>query len=289
MKTFTLFTTIGLMASAAMAQIPNNGFENWQTVGNYEVPTGWATMNGLSGSSFNSCTKSTDHYPANVGQYSARLENNTSLTQFTGSYGTIATDGFTYPLAPAFALESDPTSFKGYYKYAPLNGDEAWITVALFNNGVQVANEQFTSGTAVNDWTLFNIPLEGYGTADSAFVMAFAFKPQTQTDGPNGNSVLYLDNLSFDEAITGIASSPASIQFGMYPNPCSDMVTITVKDASFNNAQVTITTVQGELLAQYAMQTETERLDMTDFSAGVYLLTVRTDMGMKTQRLSVIN
>jgi hypothetical protein len=217
------------------------------------------------------------------------LENNTSLTQFTGAYGTIATSGFYYPLIPAFPLESNPTSFKGYYKYAPLNGDEAWITVALFNNGTQVANEQFTSGTEATEWTSFDIPLLDYGTADSAFIMIFAFKPQTQADGPNGNSVLYVDNLSFNEAITGIGAVEASIQLGVYPNPCSDMVTITVKDAPSINAQVQITSLQGALISQYALQNETTRLDVSGFSAGTYLLSVFTDSGVKTQRLSVVH
>lgn len=289
MKTVILWIAIGFVGTTAMAQIPNYGFEDWETVGNYEVPTGWATMNGLSGTSFNSCTKSTDHYPENVGQYSVRLENNTALSQLTGSFGTIATGSFTYPLAPEFALESDPTSFNGYYKYAPLNGDEAWFTVALFNNGVQVANEQFTSGTAVNDWTAFSIPLTGYGTADSAFFMAFAFKPQSQIDGPNGNSVLYLDNLSFDEAITGIESLEGSIYLGVYPNPCYDMVTVTVKDATLINAQVYITSLQGALISQYVLQTETTRLDVSRFSTGIYLLSVVTDGGVKTQRMSVVH
>ena len=288
MKTAILSISIGVLATTAMAQIPNHGFEDWQTVGNYEVPTGWATMNGLSGTSFNSCTKSTDHYPANVGQYSVRLENNTSLTQFTGAYGTIATGGFDWPLIPAFALESDPTSFNGYYKYLPMNGDEAWLTVALFNNGVEVANEQITTGETVNDWTAFSFPLTGYGTADSAFIMAFAFTPESQLDGPNGNSVLYLDNLSFDQAITGVDSPESAIQLGVYPNPCSDMVNVTVKDAPSASAQIQIATMQGAAISKYQMQTETTRLDVSGLAAGSYLLSVVSDKGVKTQRLSVI-
>ena len=279
---------MAFVATTASAQIPNHGFEDWQTVGSYEVPAGWATMNGMSGTSFNSCTRSTDHFPANVGQYSVRLENNTSLTQLTGAFGTIATDAFNYPLAPAFALESNPSSFKGYFKYAPLNGDEAWITIALFNDGMQVANEQFTSGAVTNDWTLFNIPLVGYGTADSAFIMAFAFLPQSQTDGPNGNSVLYLDNLSFDDAITGIEDAKETVQFGLFPNPSMDMVTVTVKDAPMQNVQLQVLSMHGALIYSRMMYSESETLDVSFLAAGTYLLSVITDNGVGTKRLSVL-
>ena len=31
----------------ASAQIPNNGFENWTTVGTYSNPDNWATLNSL--------------------------------------------------------------------------------------------------------------------------------------------------------------------------------------------------------------------------------------------------
>ena len=48
MKTRLLFSALGLWAASAVAQIPNHGFESWQPQGNYEVPTGWATMNGFS-------------------------------------------------------------------------------------------------------------------------------------------------------------------------------------------------------------------------------------------------
>ena len=60
------------------AQIPNNGFEIWTTVGSYGEPTGWSSTNIFSTGPFYAVTKSTDHFPVALGNYSARIENNTS-------------------------------------------------------------------------------------------------------------------------------------------------------------------------------------------------------------------
>ena len=81
MRRITIVLTVLIALTIRLnAQIPNSGFENWTTVGSYENPTGWATMNPYCAGPFYSCTKSTDHYPASVGNYSIRIENNTSLT-----------------------------------------------------------------------------------------------------------------------------------------------------------------------------------------------------------------
>ncbi len=82
MKKITVFiAALIALAMETNAQIPNSGFENWTTTGSYQEPTGWATMNPASAGPFYSCTISTDHYPVSVGNYSMRLESNTSLTQ----------------------------------------------------------------------------------------------------------------------------------------------------------------------------------------------------------------
>jgi len=60
MKKFTIILTVSIIiAITTNGQIPNSGFETWTTVGSYENPTDWATMNASSAGPFYSCTKST--------------------------------------------------------------------------------------------------------------------------------------------------------------------------------------------------------------------------------------
>lgn len=220
------------MVISANAQITNNGFENWTTVGSYENPTGWATMNSLAAGPFYSCTKSTDHYPVAVGNYSIRLENNTALTQATGGYGMAVTDTMAYPFRPSFPISGHPNSLCGYYKYFPQNDDTMFIRIILFNNGILVGNHATESGVTTSSWTSFNVPLD-YTSADSATILMSAFFPQGPTDGPHGNSVLYVDNLSFDNLITSINVSATDLStespvFNLNPNPASDVVALSI-------------------------------------------------------------
>ncbi|MDD2622867.1 MAG: hypothetical protein WC142_07975 [Bacteroidales bacterium] len=76
------------------AQIPNNGFENWTTTVDYETPTFWTCGNSSSSGVFYPVKKSTDHYPASLGNYSIRLENKLPLTNGS-SYGFAFTENGT--------------------------------------------------------------------------------------------------------------------------------------------------------------------------------------------------
>jgi PKD repeat protein/photosystem II stability/assembly factor-like uncharacterized protein len=179
----------------------NFGFEDWTTAGNYENPDDWATMNPYGTGPFYSCTKSTDHYPESVGNYSIRLENNTLLGQMNGGYGMAITNAFDWPFKPAFPISGHPNSLTGYYKFNSLNNDSMFIRVILFQNGTMVGNNMFVTSNTATTWTPFTIPLT-YTSADSATIHLSAFYPSGPTDGPNGNSVLYVDNLNFDNLIT---------------------------------------------------------------------------------------
>lgn len=76
--TFILFLLIAMKTNA---QIPNNGFEIWRNVGNCAEPTSWYSFYSIFDSSGSYCpiTRSTDHYPFDVGSYSVRIANDTSI------------------------------------------------------------------------------------------------------------------------------------------------------------------------------------------------------------------
>ncbi len=44
-KTILSLVAIAISSASLFAQIPNNGFENWTTVGAYSVPNSWGTLN----------------------------------------------------------------------------------------------------------------------------------------------------------------------------------------------------------------------------------------------------
>jgi len=109
-----------LLSAKTMAQIPNGGFEDWTTVGNCEEPTSWYSTNlfDTTGSNYPS-TKSTDHYPLAVGNYSVRLANDTALYKAGGisnqkylGCGLIMTTKIDRIDRPSFPISGHPTSLR---------------------------------------------------------------------------------------------------------------------------------------------------------------------------------
>src|SRR5579883_753034 len=63
MKKLSSFLLALLFTSAMYAQIPNPGFETWNTVGSYNVPAGWDNLNSMTTAmSTYTCTKGTPGY-----------------------------------------------------------------------------------------------------------------------------------------------------------------------------------------------------------------------------------
>jgi hypothetical protein len=232
MKKFTIILTVLFaMTITTNAQIPNGGFENWTTIGSYEDPTGWASTNSYSTGSFYAITKSTDHYPATVGNYSVRIENNISLLPNFSGRGVVMT-GDTLDPHPTFPITGHPTSLTGYYKFAPQNGDTMAIVIELYLNGVRVFDKDpsFISNATTSGWTSFNISFPTYTIADSGHIYLASYAAADASSMPLGNSILYVDNLNFDNLITSVAQIPNNgfelwTSFGSYSNPDSGWVT----------------------------------------------------------------
>lgn len=284
MKKYILILTVLIaMTIKANAQIPNSGFENWTTVGSWQYPNEWANSNFISAGPFYSCTKSTDHFPLAVGSFSIRLENNTSLTRLTGGWGLAMTDT-AYPFRPSFAITGHPNSLCGYYKFTSLNNDSMFIRIVLFKNGTMVNYFTFITGVTTSAWTSFTLPLT-YTSADSAMMYMMALYPNSPTGGPKGNSVLYVDNLSFDNLISNVTEPESkNTIFNLYPNPANDKITITnVQDSE--NTTINILNIQGKqvMYNQFRDQNNME-FEISNLPMGIYFIEVKSEYGIAVKK-----
>ena len=272
-----IITLIVLIAVAIMTngQIPNSGFENWTPVGNCMKPTGWDNTNDFAdpGGSYFGVTRSTDHYPAEVGSYSLRIENKTSLLPDYTAMGLTAT-GFE---GPSFPIVGHPTSLCGFYKFTSENEDTMRIFIELFNGGVSVFQETMTSKVTASTWTLFNIPFPTYTVADYGriFISSYNANGPPPKYVPWGNSVLYIDNLNFDNIITSVPElTIKKMDFNIYPNPVSSELNIELPGNNevlnfeiLNSLQQVLST--GTVCEKTVVQT-------AGFAKGVYLLKLHT-------------
>ena len=83
MKKFTIIAALIAIVFKVNAQIPNSGFEDWDNFGSYQDPVDFLTSNSLATTSFYPVSRSTDHFPPDIGTYSIRFENNTAIGRST--------------------------------------------------------------------------------------------------------------------------------------------------------------------------------------------------------------
>lgn len=253
---------------ASVAQIPNGGFE---------------TLNGWF---IGSASLSTDHYPVSVGSYSVKLENHLPLAN-NQSYGYAVTGTTNSGCVPSFAISGHPGSLCGYYKCFPLDGDTMQIGLELFSHGVWVGGCQLLQVDTVAAWTSFSIPIPAYATADSATITVAAFYNDTTCGmpaGPFGNSVMYVDNLSFDNLITSISETGSTAAgLTIYLNPASDMITVRYDGANAGAATMDIYSVTGALVRSQKLTAR--QIDVSDLDSGVYIVSCHAGSHVSYQKL----
>ena len=271
------------------AQIPNNGFENWITVGNCIEPTDWNSSNTFDSlGSYFPITRSTDHYPATVGSYSIRIENNVSLLPTSPAFGVAWSGNFDDPGKPSFPITGHPTSFCGYYKFFPQNNDTVFINLVLFNNGIPLDSVRLSNTLTVSNWTSFNIPIPSYASADSGKITLASYFGNNQYCIPHGNSVLYVDNLSFDNLISSVTDQTSkNITFSLYPNPASAIVTLNTNNVNIEDLEINIYNVMGDIVQSESLKQNNRQINIGDLNNGIYIVTLKSKDLIENQRLII--
>jgi len=273
------------------AQIPNSGFENWINYGNYLAPQYWATTNIYSVGSFYPITRSTDHYPPSVGNYSVRIENNISFLTDTSGFGAIQANiiNVLAPPHPSFPVTGNPKHLTGYLKFFPQNGDTMHIGSHLYLNGIEVASGGILVDSTVSNWTPFVINYSPYSDADSAFINITAYNSKVGAmNYPHGNSVLYIDNLNFDSLISSIPKyNYDNILFELYPNPATQMVTLKINNPDKDDMELNIFNLMGVLVRSDLLKQKEQDIYIGDLNSGVYIVVIKSKFSIEIQRLII--
>ncbi len=274
-KNLSITLVFIVLVVIASAQIPNNGFENWTTPVNGLEPTGWYSANSLdpTGDYF-PVTRSEDHFPLNTGNYSIRLENKPSLFPGTKAFGLAMTTRLDGSDRPLFAITGHPTSLCGYFKFQSQNNDTMDIHFALYKNGTEVTSGRFINPNSFAEWTSFNIQVDNtlYPEADSARIVISSFYSDNLL--VHGNSVLYIDNLSFDVPISAVNDlSPINEHGFIHPNPASDFVVLDLEKPDFKNAVVSFYDFSGQKVKSETLIKNQSEVNIQGLRNGVYLVT----------------
>lgn len=192
------------LAVASPQNVPNRGFEQWETRELYEKPANWYTSNFLqflSGIADFSAVRTNESV---TGNYSLKLKTivyeNDTLGAYATSEGEVSGAGF-YNLSfiGGFPINSKPDSLWGYYKYDIPQGDTAYILAAFKKNGVFIGMNYIRLTGNSNGFIRMAEKLDTLlDTPDTAFI-AFS---TTQIDKPLAGGVLYIDEVGFYPAAT---------------------------------------------------------------------------------------
>jgi hypothetical protein len=276
------------MTIPAVAQIPNNGFENWTSFGSGMTIDGWFCSNDSinPASTYFPVTRSSEHYPPSVGNYSLRIESNHLLQQWAG-FGMAWAGNYYGEDHPAFPVTGHPTTLYGYFKYYPTNGDSFEIFWSLYKDGHSVAGgvTMFVSWDTVMQWTPFSIrvPDTTYAEADSARIVIEDFNGY-----PYGNSVLFVDNLSFDNPITGIADQKDGKEtFSLFPNPTSGIVNLELSPEITSNAILKIYNENGALVRTISLKPGQSELNLAELNDGIYFVEIQSGERNLGQKLII--
>lgn len=298
MKKITIILTILIaIVVKTNAQIPNNGFENWVTVGNTIEPEDWHSAYSLfdSTGNYSPVTKSTDHYPPNIGSFSARIANDTAIwntgiapANFLG-WGFITTTKDNDK--PLFPVTGHPIALCGYYKFIPQNNDTMNIDVHLYNNSVEITNGTFQSSIAASNWSPFKVFVSDtlYANADSARIGFSSANEPKNGSMPLGNSVLYIDNLSFDNLLsTSIPEKQFKNSFfNLCPNPAQDLVNLNFDPTNKAEMTLTIYNIIGELISTESIGQNHRQINIGELNNGVYIVEIKTKEWSEKQKLII--
>jgi len=124
----------------------------------------------------------------------------------------------------------------------------------------------------LNSWNSFDIPLSSFTGVALNDLFQFKFVG-------SGGKIVYLDNLYFSKsAVTSVTELSDSESFQLFPNPVHDKITIT------SNSEIkvlSISNIYGQILKKVIVDAKTSTIDLSDFSAGNYFISVETINGKK--------
>lgn len=274
MKMILLTSAMYLLTSTFFAQtVPNGGFENWIDVGIEQGPIGWVTTNFGTASGFPiSVTKSTI---AHSGSFSMKCTSVSSPTS-----GTLAGEAFlgkldlaAQTLEESVPFAARPDSLVAWFKYSPIGGDSASITLYLSKWNASTNQEDevgmlesfyFTSSSV---FKRVSFPIN-YFVSTQPDSLYLYLKSSNKNVHPG--SSLWVDDVAFIySGPLGTIEVPLEEQFAYYPNPTDKELTLRANETGtlevFNALGVhveTITTQAGE----------TTTLKTSEFKDGVYFL-----------------
>jgi hypothetical protein len=227
-------------------------------------------------------------------QLDATIANGTSYAWSGGSAPTSATNTFndagayTVTATDAFGCSSVDS-----FEVVILEAPEAVITTPSYSGFIYVfdaSTSPYLTATSSVNWN-FGV---GASPATSNNVMETVVYPWSNPSAPTSYSVsLEINNGCGVDIATAVYTPSLGVEdleageFLIFPNPANDVVTVATKDVEAGN--ILILDLSGRTVAQSAMAagTNNHEINISNLSAGSYIVKVMTDASTQMKQLIV--
>ncbi len=291
-KILLLIGGLSLFLSSIKAQIPNGGFENWDTTNlfiyKHIYPIGWMSNNlyWQSVNKQNAVVPSTD---AHSGNYSMKMTvlNDTSEYKQGASCGTFEGDLLMGEANGKFAINSKPAGIEFWHKFTSPKKESFLLFVNLYNGENQVGSAMIYSEENSTSWSKLAsvIDYSSNETPDSASISIMVGFSDTPTVG----TVFMIDDLSFT---TTTAINEISIENGLnvYPNPSQGEINITLNDAPSKDLLLSLKDISGRTIKTFSNEelvfSHNEiKLKINSYEPGIYLLEMKSNSKILSKRI----
>lgn len=284
------------------AQIPNGGFENWTTVGSYELPDGWGTMNNATASySVFTAAKGT---PGNPGSSYIKLTSKTTGSTVTNGIAVSGRlDTVTLQPKSGFAFTQRPSALSGRWQHMIYGSSQGSIKVLTTkwntstNSRDTIAHAEQTLAGMAMSWANFSMNLmymDSLHYPDSCMIVL-----QASGASPTNLDYLWADNL----ALTGTVAVTNTMTVGikeiqnsgsnlvLFPNPAHESIQVALTLSHVQQVTIEMYDATGKL--SYSRKKEAllgemkERIDVRDLSKGTYIIKVSGKEVSETKKIVI--
>ena len=289
----SIISVVALSASA-LAQIPNAGFESFTTVGSYEVPNGWGTMNNTTATfSVYTATKGT---PGSPGASYLKLTSKTvSASVVNGIAVSGVLDSITMKPKSGFPCTLQPVSFTGKWQHMIYGTSQGSVKAVLTKWNVGLSKRdtvaiaaQTLAGMAMS-WANFTI---NFTYLSSNIPDSCIIDLRASGNTPTNNDYLWVDNLAFSGSVTGIENHESFVtDMSIYPNPSSDMVNFKFNIKTAQQINIEISDINGKLIRSEnfgKIQGETyQNMNISGIAKGTYFVKIKGEKSIETRKLVI--
>lgn len=274
MKTMYLLGLMVLLSVISTAQnIPNGGFENWTTIGNYADPNGWFTFNATF-SAINLFTVEKGTPGATGNSYAKITSKNIGDNLFPGALlmGSLVNN----EVIPGMAINTKPAFLLGKYQ-SKIGKDDTALVIVQFTKWNKLNSTRELIGIGILDfidlntgtWTEFIVSMDYIGniSPDSCSI--------TITLGnapPVSDNFFAVDDLVFSNILNSI-NEINKITTQVYPNPNDGKFTI---NSTANMSHIQITNILGEVVFLQNINGNSVPITLNNLAAGIYYYSINT-------------